>query len=111
MIDRLTAVFVPDEHVPEDGEVTVVAVFNWREKHTHTHTHQCEKNKARSDDLLRTDCGTFCDTPGVLPPSDSLAVHVHDGVASDDGQRQLVLWEGDGGNIRWFGFVVCFLTF
>lgn len=66
------------------------SLFSTGEGETHTHTRQCEKTKARSD-RLSTDCCTFCDTPGVLPPSDSLAVHIHDGVASDDGQWQLVL--------------------
>lgn len=34
---------------------------------------------------------TFCNPPGVLPASDSLAVHLDDGVASYDSQRQLIL--------------------
>lgn len=34
---------------------------------------------------------TFCNPPGVLSPSDPLAVHLDDGVASYHSQRQLVL--------------------
>lgn len=47
---------VPDEHVPEDGEVTVVAVFNYEEKNP---TKLSVRNKYPAQSNISNIMGTF----------------------------------------------------